>query len=110
MNKGIPLHFPLDKSQMGPTRPPLSSGCWWPLPPEREEEQSSSPWGTTPSPSNGGLQGRLTAQARKRSSAAHSGLPNNCGFLPQSNKGAFNVLYMTQQMQDASGKAPLDQS
>lgn len=22
MNKGIPLHFPLDKSQMGPTRPP----------------------------------------------------------------------------------------
>lgn len=42
--------------------------------------------------------------------AEHLGLSNNCGFFIQSNKDGFNVLYMMQQMQDASGKTPLVQS
>lgn len=42
--------------------------------------------------------------------AEHLGLSNNCGFFIKSNKDGFNVLYMMQQMQDASGKAPLVQS
>lgn len=42
--------------------------------------------------------------------AEHSGLCNNCGFFMKSNKDGFNVLYMMQQMQDASGKTPLVQS
>lgn len=42
--------------------------------------------------------------------AEHSGLSNNCGFFIKSIKDGFNVLYMMQQMQDASGKTPLVQS